>query len=154
MVSSAGSKRAPWEDRFRRPSADELRSHYTGDHARLIDAARRRLLEFDGVTEQLEWQGLPWRWTLVYRLEGADGERPWAYLIPHRDGPRIAAPITDEFFERLPSTRLSKFVREGLESAKQVADVRWAVWNIDTATHLDHVMDLLKRKHKALLAAT
>jgi len=148
MVSAPNNVRVPWEDRFRRPSTEDLHRHYDQEFSQLLDQARARLLEFDGINEELAWQGLPWRWTLIYRREQDPPRRAWAYLIPHRDKPLIASPITEDLLEQLPRRRLTKFVREAIDEAKRVGEVRWVVWEIGSHSQLDNVLDLLKRKYK------
>jgi len=147
MGYSLKKTRLAWEDQFRMPSLDELRNHYPKQLGNLISAARDRLLEFDGVEEEIAWQGLPWRWTLTYRCP-EDPTRAWAYLVPDPEKPKISMPLTQEMVAALPMRRLKKFVRDGVVFARRVENVYWATWEITNRAQLDEVLDLAKRKHQ------
>ena len=151
MVYAKPLSRIPWEDQFRTPSLEELRSHYNRQLGQLVTSAREKLLSFDEVREDLEWMGLPWRWTMVYRCPD-DPTQAWAYLIPHREKPLIATPLSQDMIDALPMSRLRKFIREGLDSGRMVAGTRWVAWDVTNKTHLDLVIELLKRKHKFIMA--
>ena len=122
MVYAKPLSRIPWEDQFHTPSLDDLRSHYNRQLGQLVESARTKLLAYDGVREELEWMGLPWRWTMVYRCPD-DPASAWAYLIPHREKPLIATPLTAEMIDALPMSRLRKFIREGLDAGHRVAEM-------------------------------
>ena len=139
--------RVPWEDQFRTPSLEDLRGHYTRQLSNLLESARSRLLAFAGVSEEVAWQGVPWRWTLIYRCPD-DPTRAWAYLVPHPAGPKISLPLTAEMVERLPMRRMKKFVRDGVLGARRVDSVYWATWDISSREQLEEVLDLAKRKHQ------
>lgn len=147
MVYAKPLSRIPWEDQFRTPTLADLRSHYNRQLGQLVDTARARLLDYPSASEQLEWMGLPWRWTLVYRCPG-DPTQAWAYIIPHRDKPIIACPLTEGMIGSFPMPRIRKFVRDGLDHAHSIDGVRWVAWEVTNKTHLELVLELLKRKHK------
>lgn len=142
--------RLPWEDQFRVPTLDDLRGHYPKQLGNLIEVARERLLQFNGVREEVSWQGLPWRWTLVYRCP-QDPVRAWAYLVPDPEKPKLSLPLTDEQVQALPMRRLKKFVRDGVLCARKVDSVYWATWDITNRAQLDEVLDLVRRKHQYVL---
>ncbi|RMH31887.1 MAG: hypothetical protein D6692_00130 [Planctomycetota bacterium] len=152
MVYAKPLSRIPWEDQFNTPSLTDLRSHYTRQLGQLVETARARVQAFAGVAEDLQWMGLPWRWTLVYQVQGCEGHA-LAYLIPHREKPILALPLSDEQIATLPMSRLRKFIREGLEHGRRVGDTRWVAYEVTNKTHLELVIDLVKRKHKALTNA-
>lgn len=147
MVYAPPKSRLPWEDRFRMPSVGDLRTHYNKQLGNLLDLAREALLGFEGVKEQIAWQGVAWRWTLTY-CRPTGGERPWAYLIPHPEGPTIAIPLAEDVVAAIPRRRLKKFVTDGIASARRVGDVYWATWQITNRSNLDDVLDLAKRAQK------
>lgn len=147
MVYAKPQSRIPWEDQFRMPSLDALRSHYNHQLEKLVETAREKLLAHDCVREDIQWMGLPWRWTLVYRYPG-DSTHAWAYLIPHRDSPILATPLTTKMIESFPMSRLKKYIREGLDHGQSVADMHWVAWKVTNKTHLELVLDLLNRKRK------
>ena len=139
--------RSAWEDRFRRPEADELNAHYNKQLGSLFEAARTKLLSFDSVTEEVRWQGLPWRWCLRYSTEG-DTTDAWTYLVPDPLGPIVSVPLTVEMIDAMPMKRLKKHVRDGVVFGKRVGQVVWASWQTTNRTQLDEVLDVAKRKHK------
>ncbi len=151
MVYTKPLSHIPWEDQFRTPTVEGLRSHYDSQLCQLVETARKRLNVFEDVREEIQWMGLPWRWTLVYRCPD-DPTQAWAYLVPHRDKPIIATPLTTEMMNKLPMSRLRKFIREGLDEGRRVNGTYWVAWEVVNKTHLDLVLELLKRKHKFIMA--
>ncbi len=140
--------RLPWADRFRRPNTNQLSDHYDKVIGKLFTTARERLLATAGVKEEMEWQGVPWRWTLVYRSPG-DPTKALAYLAATIGKPQIAVPLTADMADGLPHDRLKKFVRDGVENGRRVGTVIWASWEIGSLSDLEAVLDLVKRKHHA-----
>ena len=149
MPSTKPPARLAWEDRFSRPTLTELKGHYNKQLAGLYESARAKLLEFDGAEEELVWMGLPWRWTLRYRLEGAPPEA-WAYVVPDPLGVEVTIPLTTEMIDAMPTKRLKKHVRDGITFGKRVGEVTWASWQPATKGPLDEVLDVAKRKYKFL----
>lgn len=147
MVSTSTFGRYAWEDRFRAPTLEDLRAPYTGLNARLFDECRDRLRDAGFLEEQILWQGIPWRWTFTY-TGPHDADRPWAYIIPHPEKPLVATPLIEAVVAYLPWERLKRFIRDGLEGARQVNNVRWAVWELSNRTNLEDVFDLLRRKQR------
>lgn len=139
---------AAWSDRFTVPTADGLRKAMAKPFADLVETARSRLQELGTLSEEVSWEGVSWRWTLVYHAEGAQKGRPWAYLIPNPDGPKLAIPFDEAELRRLPLARAKKHVRDGIMSAKRVDKTLWAVWDVNSKAALDDVFDLVKRRHK------
>jgi len=147
MIAPTHYSRHAWQDRFRTPTLDDLRQPYQGLNAKFFDEARDRLCAMEFLNEQIVWQGIPWRWTFTY--EGAyDPERPWAYIIPHPEKPLVATPLIEAVVTWLPWQRLKRFIRDGLDGARQVNGVRWAVWELSHRTNLEDVFDLLRRKQR------
>lgn len=147
MGYSLKKTRLAWEDQFRIPTLDDLRNHYPKQLGNLISLARERFLQFEGVEEEILWQGLPWRWTLTYSCP-EDPTRAWAYLVPDPEKPKISMPLTQDMVAALPMRRLKKFVRDGVLLARRVENVYWATWEITNRAQLDEVLDLAKRKHQ------
>ncbi len=146
------STRSAWEDRFVEPKPDQLIEHYEAGSAQFFEACRERLSDFEGVEESVSWQGLPWRWTLVYTLEG-DPTRAFAYLVADPAAPTVSIPLNDEIVDSMPVKRLKKHIRDGIFMAKRVESTLWATWEIAAKTQLDEVMDIAKRKHKFVVAS-
>ncbi len=156
--ASVLNARPCWQDRFRQPRVEELRNGYIEapeaeedaldprEALKLLDTARERLLAAPAdVVETVEWQGLPWRWAIVYAIEG-DPTRALAYLVPDPAGPRLAVPLTSEMIDAMPLRRMKKHIRDGLTSGRRVGGTIWASFDINAKLQLDEVLDLAKRK--------
>lgn len=137
--------RLPWTDRFTKPQVDELSAHYDSATGELFAHARRSVSEPEAVEERLEWQGLPWRWTLVFERQG-DPTRALAYLVPDPQTPKISIPLTAEMIQLLPLKRMKKTIRDGIEMANSINSVVWACWDLGTENQLDEILDILSRK--------
>lgn len=146
MPRTAIKVRRPWEDRFKTPTLNDLRGHYNKQLCALLDMARENLLEFPGVVEEISWQGLPWRWTLMYRCS-ADPSRVWAYLVPDPEKPKISMPLTAEMLATLPMHRLKRHVKDGVSQARLVNGVHWATWEVTSKPQLQEILELAKQKH-------
>lgn len=144
MANAPATSRVPWADRFRTPSVDDLLAPHSEPMVELIESARARLCEFEGIQETIAWHGIPWRWTFEYQADGSPG---WAYLIPEPDRPQLTLPLTAGVIESLPMRRLKKSIRDGIIQGREVRLTRWCSWDITTMTQLDDLMDLVKRKH-------
>lgn len=136
-----------WENRFQTPEVEDLGSHYNKQVRNLIDSARELLSGFDGVEEQVSWEGLPWRWTMVFTMPN-DPTRAWAYLVPHPEAPQLSVPLTGEMIDALPLRRMKKHIRDGVAFGTRVDNTLWATWEITSKSHLQDVLDVAKRKHK------
>jgi hypothetical protein len=145
-------ERTAWENRFERPTIAALSSHYQKQLGALFEGARERLLEFEGVTEGVSWQGLPWRWTVVYEVEG-DPTPAWVYLVADPEGVVLCVPVNRDIIESMPMKRLKKHIRDGIYMGKQVQETVWSTWQVTARTQLDEVLDVAKRKHKFIVAS-
>ena len=138
-MASSSKPRAAWEDRFRRPTVDELLDGLNKQLLSLAESWRERMSEAPGVREELSWQGIPFRWTLVYRSENRP-ERPLAYLVPQPVRAYIAIPIASDAVNRLPLRKLSKPVRDSLGAASLVNGLYWAQWDLLSKSQLDELL--------------
>ena len=152
MVSPTSYERAAWEDRFNRPTVDELRTALSPEASKLFNQLRSHLLAVDGVTEGFTWQGDCWRWTIEYYTEHS--EEPLALLVPSPTDLQLAVPLEREFVRSLSMRRMKRSVREGIGLAQDPFDTRWGVWSVNSAGLLDDLVDLveLKLRHLARLA--
>ncbi len=150
MGYSAKEIRMPWENRFEQPTIEALRSPYNKQLGGYHDTARDFLLKFDNIEETIDWHGLPWRWSSRFDIIGVSNERGWVYLVPDPEGPRLSIPLTEEMVEKLPKTRLKKHVREGIDHAKRIGDVRWTDWEITGKAQLDDLLKIAKRTYAYL----
>ncbi len=136
--------RLAWEARFNEPTPDQLRAGLPPAAARLMDRVQRSLNQLEGVVEGLRWYGECWRWSIEYRTElSAD---PLALLIPSPADLRLAVPLTCEFLRALPTSRLPRPVRDGLELARESFDSRWGLWSLDSPDIVDNLVDLIESK--------
>lgn len=145
MPEPARKVKSAWEDKFTRPTLAALRQHYSKPVSQLWDAARARLAALPGASESLEWQGIPWRWTLVFRTD-TDETRPAAYLIPGANAPIMCVPAASDALTRIPVKKLSRFVREGLVRATDVGGTKWPTWELQNRTQLEDIVKLVEFK--------
>ncbi len=136
--------RLAWEARFNEPTPDQLRAGLAPAAARLMDRVQRCVNQLDGVVEGIRWYGECWRWSIEYRTELSD--EPLALLIPSPADLRLAVPLTCEFLRALPTSRLSRTVRDGLELARESFDSRWGLWSLDSPVIIDNLVDLIESK--------
>jgi hypothetical protein len=140
------AERLPWADRFSKPAVDQLLSHYDAPNAQLFETARESLSESEGVQERVAWQGLPWRWTLVFE-HPSDPTRAFVYLVPDPQSLKISVPLTQEMVQGLPLRRMKKHIRDGIETGNQVNSVIWACWEVQTENQLEEILEIICRKH-------
>lgn len=132
--------RSPWSDRFRTPTAEALLAQYEGHGRDLADAALADLAKIVGSPPTIEWQGLSWKWALVYRVPGEHD--PVIYLVPTPDWPTLALPVPQPIAEDIITRRGSKYLRDVLVHACQVGQTRWAQWSIQGRAQLADVLKL------------
>ncbi|HVU63655.1 MAG TPA: hypothetical protein VHC70_06750 [Phycisphaerales bacterium] len=141
-----------WSDKFRVPTAAELREGLAPPSRAVLDEARRRLGDLPGVAESLVWQGVPWRWTFVYADQEHGDARATAYLIPDPQRLQVCVPLNQEQIEQFPLKRMKNPIRDGIVYARNVGGVWWPTWEIPTSGALGEVLDLLSRKMKVVAA--
>ncbi len=142
---SLSGDRLPWTDRFSKPDIKQLRAHYDAASTDLFDEARRAVSERNSVEERLAWQGLPWRWTLVFEHPN-DPTRAFAYLVPDPNSIKISVPLTTDMIQRLPLRRMKKTIRDGIESGNRIDAVVWACWDVATENQLQEILDIVSTK--------
>ena len=147
MAVSTGT-RLPRDDRFTEPNAEQLRDGLTRESLPLFDTLREHLLSLEGVTEQVAWYGISWRWSLEYRRSGDDDAL--AVLVPCPDDLRLAMPIDQGFINSLRKRQLKRAVRDGLELASEPFDTRWGVWSVPFANLVDDLRSLVNLKARYL----
>lgn len=136
--------RLAWDAPFNEPTLDQLRADLPPAAARLMDKARRCLNRLDGVVEGVRWYGECWHWSIEYRTDHS--AEPLALVIPAPHDLRLAVPLTLEFLRALPTSRLPRTVRDGLEMARESFDSRWGLWSLDSPDILDNLVDLIESK--------
>jgi hypothetical protein len=144
MAKHATYSRSPWQDRFKRPTAHDLRFGLGSRQAQAFDRIRVRLLELAGVREHYAWHGDCWKWTVEYRT--SHSELPLAVIVPCPNDLQVAVPLDREFASSLPVRRMKRAVRDGLDLAQEPFNTNWAVWSVVSVGLLDDLQDLIERK--------
>ncbi len=146
--------KSPWEDRWVQPELAQLLNPLDEQRRKIVDILIEKINEFPGVHQGLIWHGAAWRWTLEFSLYDEDGKllETLAYLVPNPETPVLCVPMKSQMVEKLPIKRLNRYIRDGIRVAKRAMDTHWAVWTPTAVTETEHLMDLIKRRHKILLA--
>lgn len=158
MSSQMVTARLPWQDRWTQPTVEQLLEPLDDDSraglVQLIDL----MDTFDNVERELVWYGESWKWTIHYYLAGQGRTRQniqtMAYLVPRDEQSLVCVPMRREMIEDLPMRRLTKFIREGVTSAKCAVEIHWANWTPGNATEFNTLVDLLRRKYNFLTLGT
>ncbi len=137
-------ERPVWEDRFNKPTIDQLRKSLDRETMRILDRMRKRLLQLDECNESVDWFGQAWKWSIVYRTSGADD--PVAMLIPNPEDVQLAIPLDPDLAELLAGRKLKRTVRDGLDLAREPFDTNWGIWSLNPPHLIDDLQDLVARK--------
>ena len=142
--------RTAWEDRFNRPTGEELVEHYNAQTRALFEHVLEKIRGLGPMTVSLEWMGLPWRWCLVIQPEDLDqqADRAWAYLVPDLEGPLLAMPIDLHLVDRLPMRRIKKHAREVVAKGRTIEHLTYAEWHVNAKTQFEDIMEMISRLYK------
>lgn len=151
MNTTAAVRRA-WDDKFREPALDELLADINPLVRPLFDDALARIRAFDGGAEKLAWQGLPWRWCLVFTIE-SDPTEAWLYLVPDPERLRIAVPFTEAMIQAMPVHRFKRHLKDALGASVHTGNVFWATFETTAKVQLDDILDVVKRKYQLVRTA-
>ena len=136
--------RSVWADQFRTPTEDELLGGVSEDLRAGVECLRGRLMGLDGTTVSVEWVGIPWRWSLVFRARGI--ERVLGYVIPCPDRPIFVMPLTSRDLAVIVVKRTPKYICDGILRAAEVGRVRWAQWDIAGPNQAQELAQLAERR--------
>jgi len=136
-------QRSAWEDRFSQPTDQEVLSHYTRQFRGCAEGIRSVMQALPGMSESLEWMGLPWRWTFVYRRQGAS-DRLHGYMVPLPTGPRWVLSVSQDVVEHLSFKSMPRPVREAFTSATRVGSQLWPQWDVQTKAQVLEVAGVLE----------
>lgn len=150
-MAATANKALAWEDKFTTPEIDTLRELYPKALRSLFDDARQRILDFGDMTEELVWEGLPWRWCLRYTKPN-DPTRAFVFLVPNPEKPRVGISFTGEMLQSMPLHRLKKYMKETLVASHDVGGKFWSEFEFQSKSQLDDAMDLVKRKNNFITA--
>lgn len=156
----------PWFDHWNTPTAEQLLKDVKETHATVLPTLREQLRQLPGVEERVVWMGDAWKWSFEYILPGHHVSGPespdaFCYLVPVPssenpsaipDSPLLVMPIADAFIDFVPFRRLNRYVRDGIKSGKLAVDLIWITWTPGPGPELEHLLDILRRKHRFLLA--
>lgn len=159
MAKAKHAPLIPWANRWATPSADELWAPHKEAHQKALKSFFEGALGFDGMEQALAWHGEGWMWTFEITLAKANlggqsaGQDAFAYIVPRPEFPEVVIPLSEAFLEIVPMRRLNRFIRDAIKSSKQSVDMHWTTWAPSAQTEVDHLLDLVKRKHKHLTVA-
>jgi hypothetical protein len=161
-MSRTASNRLAWSDRWSQPSLPQLLDPLKVHHRRVVDALLDQFGELDGLDRSIIWYGPAWKWTVHYSFatRNAKGVKlpitpvppTLCYLVPRIESPMVCVPLSDEVIDHLPMTRLSRFIRDGIRMAKCAVAIHWACWTPSSQGDVAQIMELVKRRHKMVLA--
>ncbi len=155
-AAKADPPRSVWEDRWNQPTFEQLMAPQKEQHLNLLNTLLERLEAYDGVTKEIIWWGDSWKWTIQYNLQTPEGPttEPMAYFVPNPESPVFCLPMREELIAQLPMKRLNRYIRDGIRGAKCAVQIHWAKWSPTAMTEVEHLTDLIKRKHKILTGQT
>ena len=149
MPRTCVQSRLPWADRFRTPTEDELLGAVSEHLRPAVECIRGELMGLAGTSVSVEWVGIPWRWSLVFRARGM--ERVLAYVIPCPERPVFVMPLTNGDLEVILSKRTPKYICDGIQRAAEVGGVRWAQWDISAWNQAHELAQLAERRLAILI---
>ena len=144
-----------WQDRWSEPTLDELLADLTAQQRRSIKKLMAKIADLNPIHQDLVWYGPSWKWTIRFMLDAQppeDDSQVLCYIVPSIEQPLACVPLADPVIETLPMRRLSKYIREGIRSAKRAVEISWASWSFQTDSEANLISDLVRRKHQALIA--
>ncbi len=136
-------RRRAWTDKFTVPPIESLLEEFSEELRPRIDELRAEIRSVKGVREQLSWMGIPWRWTLVYKLRGQRGHA-LAYLIMDPTTPRVCVPLTGEQVCALELSSLSKAQEDALLDGTKVGTQLWASFEVGQDCAPEEIMRFLE----------
>ena len=154
MTTTVYDVNSPWEDRWAMPEVEQLLGPIEEQRRKVVDILIKQITAYPGVHQPLIWHGTGWKWTLQFSLYAEDGELidTMAYLVPNPESPVLCIPLKPSTVEKLPLKRLNRYIRDAIRVAKRAVDIYWAVWTPTAVTETEHLMDLIKRRHKIMMA--
>jgi hypothetical protein len=149
-MALAMKSRSVWEDRFSRPTLDALLAEVAKPAGGFVEAFIEGMKGLEGVSGELGWHGVPWRWSLVYR----DGSgRVLGYLVPSPIKAGVSVPVPEGLISGGSGgglgggsgggRKVSKVVREVVAGSPVVGGVQWAWFELSSRTVADDVVGLI-----------
>ena len=116
-----------WVDVFADTDLETLVDELEPEDAEAFRTVAQTLADRPGWSAALSWQGLPWRWALVYSADGVDGPG-LVYHVPDPRGSRVCIPVPASGKTAPDLGALTKPVRKVVENAAIVAGFIWPEW--------------------------
>ncbi len=174
MTSMTSASRVSWADRWTKPSLESLIESLKAHHRRQFVHLMEKLDAVPGMDKTILWYGPSWKWTIAYNLKpvngngnghgattGRNGKRGKAvqtaaqpaqpsdvfcFLVPSVENPSVCIPLAEHHAEVIASGTLSRYLREGINTAKCAVATRWATWTPATESESTQLTELLKKK--------
>ena len=153
MATKTHTPAIPWQDRWNEPTIEALLKSMNEQHRRVTNTMMKevhKLLESEPV---LKYYDVSWNWTIHYAgigLRGTDS-LVMAYIVPDPvEGPLVCVPLTEDTLTALPRRRLTRFIREGIDTAKCAIHLFWAKWRPTSVGEAELIVDVIKRKRNIL----
>ncbi len=143
-ATQTAAERVAWTDKFTTPSLSTLLDDLDDVHRAAVEELRRRLRRVKGVRERLCWMGIPWRWSLAYRLTGHRDAIVYAILDP--SGPWASLPMDAGEVCAMDLGRLSRIQRDAILDGTKVGDRLWARFSLTGEREVDDLMEFIDRK--------
>jgi len=137
---------SPWYDRFSKPQGTDLITSLPEETQKLAEEIRNRFSSLPGVSEQVEWMGLPWRWTLVYSTPSHPSQRALAYLVPDPESVRISIPLEQSMLHLVTGSKASKTLRESMAQSSRVGGMIWPEWAFGPASLVEELPAIAQAK--------
>ena len=152
MSKAAFNPPLPWQDRWNRPSLDQLLQPQKEQAAELLRSFIDQACQIEHVQTQITWYGTAWKWTITLAADDEAGQElgHLAYVVPNPETPAIAVPLEPELYQGLGTKRLTKYIRDELRSAKWAYESYWTRFSPTNKSDVDGLIDLIRRKHKHL----
>lgn len=151
-MATATKRQIAWEDKFRQPTYEQMVEHHPEPMLALLVDARERLTKLETMTEAIEWNGLPLRWSLTYRMPG-DPTRAFAFVAPDPMGVRIVMPFAGSMLQAMPLHRFKRHLKDVFANSQDVGGLFWTDFLVTAKPVLDDVLDVARRKHALIIKA-
>lgn len=150
------TRRQVWEERWTQPEVAQLLQALGPPEENPLARITDELADIDGLCRTLAWYDQAWKWTIEY-TDGKPLENPWdavCYLVPNPADVAVCVPLSKHVIEQLPMRKISKYIREGIISAKCAVRVHWAIWKPNNVADAPLIADLIRRKYDVLTGKT
>ncbi len=143
-ATQTATRRVAWTDKFSTPTLPTLLGDLDGAHRSAVEELRKRLRKIRGVRERLCWMGIPWRWSLAYRMPGRDDAIVYAILDP--GGPWASLPMDADEVCAMDVDDLSRAQRDAILEGTKVGDRLWARFCLTSEREVEDLMEMIERK--------